>query len=151
MKIRSTTVLSVRRDGKVVVAGDGQVSLGNTVMKSNAKKVRRMHNDKVVAGFAGSAADGLALFVSRRGVRLGARQVRRIVDAMAIAGGTPKTHPHALRHSYATHLLGSGADLRSIQELLGHASLQTTARYAHVDLEYLTRQYANHPHAGKKK
>lgn len=62
MKIRSTTIISVRRDGKVVVAGDGQVSLGNTVMKSNAKKVRRMHNDKVVAGFAGSAADGIALF-----------------------------------------------------------------------------------------
>src|SRR4051812_21682394 len=62
MKIRSTTIISVRREGKVVVAGDGQVSLGNTVMKSNAKKVRRMHNDKVVAGFAGSAADGIALF-----------------------------------------------------------------------------------------
>ena len=62
MKIRSTTILSVRRDGKVVVAGDGQVSLGNTVMKANAKKVRRMHDGKVVAGFAGSAADGITLF-----------------------------------------------------------------------------------------
>ena len=62
MKIRSTTIVSVRRGGKVVVAGDGQVSLGNTVMKSNARKVRRMHDGKVVAGFAGSAADGIALF-----------------------------------------------------------------------------------------
>lgn len=62
MKIRSTTILSVRRDGKVVVAGDGQVSVGNTVMKANARKVRRMHDGKVVAGFAGSAADGIALF-----------------------------------------------------------------------------------------
>jgi len=62
VKIRSTTILSVRRDGKVVVAGDGQVSVGNTVMKANAKKVRRMHDGKVVAGFAGSAADGIALF-----------------------------------------------------------------------------------------
>jgi ATP-dependent HslUV protease subunit HslV len=62
MKIRSTTILSVRQAGKVVVAGDGQVSLGNTVMKANAKKVRRMHDGKVVAGFAGSAADGIALF-----------------------------------------------------------------------------------------
>src|SRR5439155_1436869 len=61
-KIRATTILSVRRDGKTVIAGDGQVSLGNTVMKSNAKKVRRMHGDKVIAGFAGSAADGIALF-----------------------------------------------------------------------------------------
>ncbi len=62
MKIRSTTILSVRRGGKVVVAGDGQVSLGNTVVKANAKKVRRMHDGKVIAGFAGSAADGIALF-----------------------------------------------------------------------------------------
>lgn len=62
MKIRSTTIVSVRRDGQVVVAGDGQVSLGNTVMKGNAKKVRRMHDGRVVAGFAGSAADGIALF-----------------------------------------------------------------------------------------
>ena len=61
-RIRSTTILSVRRDGKTVVAGDGQVSLGNTVMKANAKKVRRMHDGKVIAGFAGSAADGIALF-----------------------------------------------------------------------------------------
>jgi ATP-dependent HslUV protease subunit HslV len=61
-RVRSTTILSVRRDHKVVVGGDGQVSLGNTVMKANAKKVRRMHDGKVVAGFAGSAADGIALF-----------------------------------------------------------------------------------------
>jgi ATP-dependent HslUV protease subunit HslV len=62
MKTRSTTILAVRRDGKAVVAGDGQVSLGNTVMKANARKVRRMHDGRIVAGFAGSAADGIALF-----------------------------------------------------------------------------------------
>lgn len=62
MKIRSTTILSVRKDGHVVVGGDGQVTLGNTVMKANAKKVRRMGDGKIVAGFAGSAADGIALF-----------------------------------------------------------------------------------------
>jgi ATP-dependent HslUV protease, peptidase subunit HslV len=62
MKMRSTTILSVRRDGKVVVGGDGQVTLGQTVMKATARKVRRMHQDKVIAGFAGSAADGIALF-----------------------------------------------------------------------------------------
>ncbi len=61
-RIRSTTILSVRRGGHVVVAGDGQVSLGNTVMKGGARKVRRMGDGKVIGGFAGSAADGIALF-----------------------------------------------------------------------------------------
>ena len=61
-KIRSTTVLCVRRDNKVVMAGDGQVTLGSEVLKSTAKKLRRLYNDKVLAGFAGSTADAFALF-----------------------------------------------------------------------------------------
>ncbi len=59
---RGTTILSVRRNGKVVIGGDGQVSLGNTVMKGNARKVRRLHNTKVIAGFAGGTADAFTLF-----------------------------------------------------------------------------------------
>src|ERR1700740_2552969 len=60
--IRSTTVLSVRRDGKVVLAGDGQVTLGESVIKHSAKKIRRLYEDKVLAGFAGSTADAFSLF-----------------------------------------------------------------------------------------
>jgi ATP-dependent HslUV protease, peptidase subunit HslV len=60
--IRSTTILSVRRNGQVVVAGDGQVTMGDTIMKSGARKVRRLYNDKVLAGFAGASADAFALF-----------------------------------------------------------------------------------------
>jgi len=60
--IRSTTVLSVRRDGKVVLAGDGQVTLGESVIKHSAKKIRRIYNDKILAGFAGSTADAFTLF-----------------------------------------------------------------------------------------
>ena len=61
-KIRSTTVICVRRDNKVVMAGDGQVTLGHEVIKGTARKLRRLYNDKVVAGFAGSTADAFALF-----------------------------------------------------------------------------------------
>ena len=61
-RIRSTTVLSVRRDGKVVMAGDGQVTLGDNIIKQNARKIRRLYQDKVIAGFAGSTADAFSLF-----------------------------------------------------------------------------------------
>jgi ATP-dependent HslUV protease subunit HslV len=61
-RIRSTTILSVRRDGKVVMAGDGQVTLGQEVLKASAKKLRRLYKDRIVAGFAGSTADAFSLF-----------------------------------------------------------------------------------------
>ena len=61
-KIRSTTILCIRRDGKVVMAGDGQVTLGQEVLKSSARKLRRLYSDKILAGFAGSTADAFALF-----------------------------------------------------------------------------------------
>ncbi len=61
-RIRSTTILSVRRNGKVVMAGDGQVTLGQEVLKASARKLRRIYNDKILAGFAGSTADAFALF-----------------------------------------------------------------------------------------
>jgi ATP-dependent HslUV protease subunit HslV len=59
---RSTTIIAVRRDGRVALAGDGQVTLGDTIMKAGARKVRRLYNDKIIAGFAGSTADAFALF-----------------------------------------------------------------------------------------
>lgn len=61
-KVRSTTIISVRHSGKVVLAGDGQVTAGNTILKSGARKVRRLHGDRVLAGFAGSTADAMTLF-----------------------------------------------------------------------------------------
>lgn len=62
MKIRSTTILAVRHQGQVAIAGDGQVSLGNTIMKHEARKVRRLYHDKVITGFAGATADAFTLF-----------------------------------------------------------------------------------------
>jgi ATP-dependent HslUV protease subunit HslV len=62
MRIRSTTILGVRRDGRVVLGGDGQVTQGHTILKANAHKIRRLHNDTVLAGFAGATADAFTLF-----------------------------------------------------------------------------------------
>ena len=91
---RGTTILSVRRNGKVVIGGDGQVTLGNTIMKGNARKVRRLYNGKVIAGFAGGTADAFTLFerfeAKRAAVELAKdwrtdKMLRRLEALLAVA------------------------------------------------------------------
>ena len=89
------------------------------------------------------------LLVNPKGSRLSIRSIQKIVEFYQVRGGMGrKVSAHGLRHSYATHLLGNGADLRSIQELLGHASLSTTQKYTHISLEKLMEVYDKaHPKA----
>ena len=92
-----------------------------------------------------------ALFVNLRGGRISTRSVQERIKNIALKQGLPPVNPHMLRHSFATHLLESSGDLRSIQELLGHSSLSTTQIYTRLDYQHLIKVYENtHPRAHKK-
>lgn len=126
---------------RIVVTGKGSKQRQVPLSEPSVDAIRRWLD--VRAGCVGPEA-GNALFVNQRGRPLTPRDVRRVLDRRS-AG---PTHPHALRHTFATHLLDGGADLRAVQELLGHADLATTQIYTHVSRERLRRVFdASHPRA----
>jgi len=140
------------------------LNLGDLSLTDRFLRIRGKGNKERIVPLGGKALGALeaylrerdkrpsktsAVFLNPQGTRLSVRSIQRRVDHYQLRGGLGrKVSPHGLRHSYATHLLGNGADLRSIQQLLGHSSLSTTQKYTHLSLEKLMEIYdKSHPKA----
>ncbi|MDE2058450.1 MAG: tyrosine recombinase XerC [candidate division NC10 bacterium] len=155
IRLSELTGLDVRdvdiREGLVRVKGKGNKERIVPVGSKAIAVLRRYLGQRsdLIQGSKRAAPEPAALFLNRRGGRLSPRSTARIVlKYLNRSGVGPKITPHGLRHSYATHLLQAGADLRSIQELLGHSRLSTTQRYTHLNLDHLMEIYDKaHPRA----
>ncbi len=154
LRVSELTGLNVEdvnlEDGMALVRGKGQkerlVLLGEMAVKSLQEWLACRGQVRMASG---SNQDEPALFLNKWGTRLTARSVGRLTEKyLQQVGLDPKTSPHSLRHSFATHLLDRGADIRSVQELLGHRSLSTTQIYTHVTTQRLRESYHKaHPRA----
>lgn len=161
LRLRDTAMLELLYGAGLRVSELAGLRLGSLDRDARLVRVLGKGSKERLAPYGGSCADALdawlparaelvtektkpadALFLGRHGTRLTTRQVQNVVRRYgALGAGRGDLHPHALRHTCATHLLDAGADLRSIQELLGHASLATTQRYTHVTVDRLMAVY----------
>jgi integrase/recombinase XerC len=160
--IRVSELVGLDRDdldldgGFVRVVGKGRkeriVPFGRKAGDTLRKYLEVQHELCGKQDATGALGTGRAVFLNNRGRRLTTRGVAVIVDRhVARLAQRLRVHPHTLRHTFATHMLDAGADLRSIQELLGHESLSTTQKYTHVSAEQLVRVYRScHPRAKKR-
>ena len=158
---RNRAILEILYGSGIRVAEAASLNLVDVDLRALLVDVRQGKGRKQRrVPFGPPAADALKAWIARRGNRAGAlflnkdlnrlsvRSMYRIVRDSGVRNGLSGVHPHALRHSCATHMLAGGADLRAIQEQLGHASLSTTQRYAHVSVEQLINVYrGSHPRA----
>ena len=137
--------------GAVIVTGKGAKQRLCILGKPALKALRNLR-EKAAERWPDGGADATAIFLNERGRPLGPRDAqRRMKKWLAVAGLPTDLTPHKLRHSFATHLLDAGADLRSVQEMLGHSSLATTQIYTHVSVEHLKDEYMKaHPLAQRR-
>jgi integrase/recombinase XerC len=137
------------RDATVTVTGKGAKTRIVPVGAPARTAIRAWLEERTALAATGETA----LFLSRNGQRLGARAVQQRLKQWAVRQSIEvPTHPHMLRHSFASHLLESSGDLRAVQELLGHADLSTTQVYTHLDFQHLAKVYdAAHPRARRRK
>ncbi len=162
LKLRNQALLELLYGAGLRVSEAVGVNLDDIDLTERMVRVRGKGDKERVVPFGPPAAEAIhawlvegpregALFRNRDGGRLSVRSAWQIVRDAGAKNGQPGLHPHMLRHSCATHLLAGGADLRGIQEQLGHASLSTTQRYTHADAAHLLQVYrAAHPRARRR-
>jgi integrase/recombinase XerC len=146
-------VVGKGRKERIVPFGGRAAEALQAYLQVRRERIRLRKTDKLQSKIvAQPSRTGEAVFLSYRGKRLTGRSVGHIVDHhIGQLAERLKVHPHILRHTFATHMLNAGADLRAIQELLGHESLSTTQRYTHVSMEQMIRVYEScHPRAKYK-